>query len=94
MDRSSPSVARSTSAVSAALIHRTSELTAEIYGLIVREIPQLRTDQRVLTLLEASVRETWPPCCTCCSQPMAGRGRLAATRLNMHSPTGQPISAT
>ena len=57
MDRSSPSVAQSTSAVSAALIPHTSEMTAEIYGLIVREIPQLRTDQRVLTLLEASVRE-------------------------------------
>src|SRR5690348_13480085 len=57
MDRSSPSVAQSTSAVSGALIPRTSELSAEIYGLIVREIPQLRSDKRILTLLEASVRE-------------------------------------
>ena len=57
MDRSSPSVAQSASAVSGALIPRTSELSAEIYALIVREIPQLRSDERVLTLLEASVRE-------------------------------------
>ena len=57
MDRSSPSVAHSASAVSGALIPRTSELSAEIYALIVREIPQLRSDERVLTLLEASVRE-------------------------------------
>jgi DNA-binding PucR family transcriptional regulator len=57
MDRSSPSVAQSTSAVSGALIPRTSELSAEIYGLIVREIPQLRSDKRILALLEASVRE-------------------------------------
>ena len=57
MDRSSPSVAQSASAVAGALIPRTSELSAEIYGLIVREIPQLRGDKRVLTLLEASVTE-------------------------------------
>jgi DNA-binding PucR family transcriptional regulator len=33
------------------------ELSADIYQLIVREIPQLRSDQRVLELLEASVGE-------------------------------------
>jgi DNA-binding PucR family transcriptional regulator len=32
-------------------------MSADIYGLIVREIPQLRSDTRVLTLLEASVGE-------------------------------------
>ena len=32
-------------------------MCADIYGLIVREIPQLRGDKRVLTLLEASVWE-------------------------------------
>jgi len=32
-------------------------MSADIYGLIVREIPQLRGDKRVLTLLEASVGE-------------------------------------
>lgn len=32
-------------------------MSADIYGLIVREIPQLRGDKRVLTLLEASVAE-------------------------------------
>ena len=35
----------------------TAELSADIYGLVVREIPQLRTDRRVLALLEASVAE-------------------------------------
>ena len=32
-------------------------MSADIYGLVVREIPQLRTDRRVLALLEASVAE-------------------------------------
>jgi DNA-binding PucR family transcriptional regulator len=32
-------------------------MSADIYGLIVREIPQLRSDKRDLTLLEASVGE-------------------------------------
>jgi DNA-binding PucR family transcriptional regulator len=32
-------------------------MSADIYGLIVREIPQLRGDERVLTLLESSVAE-------------------------------------
>jgi hypothetical protein len=32
-------------------------MSADIYGLIVRQIPQLRGDKRVLTLLEASVGE-------------------------------------
>jgi len=32
-------------------------MSADIYRLIVREIPQLRNDQRVLALLEASVTE-------------------------------------
>jgi hypothetical protein len=57
MDRSDPSVAQSASAVSGALIPRSAELSAEIYGLIVREIPALRSDRLVLALLEASVRE-------------------------------------
>src|SRR5580692_6291937 len=57
MDRSSPSVAESTSAVAAALDPRAAEMSADIYGLIVREIPQLRSDKRVLALLESSVAE-------------------------------------
>src|SRR6266700_4003259 len=57
MDRSSPSAAESASAVSAALDPRAAEMSADIYGLIVREIPQLRGDKRVLALLEASVGE-------------------------------------
>ena len=57
MDRSSPSAAESASAVSAALDRRAAEMSADIYGLIVREIPQLHSDKRVLALLESSVAE-------------------------------------
>jgi hypothetical protein len=57
VDRSSPTVAQSAAEVSGALAPRTAELTADIYDLIVREIPQLRADRRVLALLEASVGE-------------------------------------
>jgi hypothetical protein len=57
MDRSSPSAAESAAAVSAALDPRAAEMSADIYGLIVAEIPQLRGDQRVLALLESSVAE-------------------------------------
>jgi len=57
VDRSSPSVAQSASDVSGALAPRAAEISADIYQLIVREIPQLRGDKRVLTLLEASVGE-------------------------------------
>src|SRR5216683_7823328 len=57
MDRSSPSAAESASAVSAALDPRAAEVSVDIYDLIVRGIPQLRSDKRVLSLLEASVAE-------------------------------------
>jgi len=57
MDRSSPSAAESVAEVCAALVPRTAEMSADIYELIVREIPQLRSDKRVLELLEASVAE-------------------------------------
>jgi DNA-binding PucR family transcriptional regulator len=57
MDSSRPSAAESASAVCAALDPRCAEMSADIYGLIVREIPQLRGDERVLTLLESSVAE-------------------------------------
>ena len=57
VDRSSPSVAQSAADVSGALTPRAAEISADIYRLIVREIPQLRGDKRVLALLEASVEE-------------------------------------
>jgi DNA-binding PucR family transcriptional regulator len=57
VDRASPSVAEYAAGVSGALAPRSAELSADIYQLIVRDIPQLRTDRRVLTLLEASVAE-------------------------------------
>ena len=57
MDGSSQSAADSVSEVSGALVPRTAEMSRDIYELIVRDIPQLRDDKRVLTLLEASVGE-------------------------------------
>ncbi len=57
MDRSNPSVAQRATDVSGALTPRTAELATDIYDLIVREIPQLRGDKQVMTLLEASVEE-------------------------------------
>jgi hypothetical protein len=57
MDRSSAPVVQSASDVSSSLTPRTAEMSADVYGLIVREIPQLRGDRRVLALLEASVAE-------------------------------------
>ena len=57
MNRSNPSAAESASEVSAALVPRSAELAADIYRLIVQEIPALRGDRRVLALLEASVAE-------------------------------------
>jgi len=57
MDRSSPSAAESAAETSGALTSRTAEMSDDIYRLIVQEIPQLRGDKRVLTLLEASVGE-------------------------------------
>jgi hypothetical protein len=57
VDRSSPSVAQRAADVSGALAPRSAELSADIYDLILREIPQLRRDMRILALLEASVTE-------------------------------------
>jgi hypothetical protein len=57
MGTSSPTAAESAAGVAGALVSRTAEVSADVYQLIVREIPQLNTDSRVLTLLEASVRE-------------------------------------
>jgi DNA-binding PucR family transcriptional regulator len=57
MDTSGPSVIQSASEVAGALAPRTAEVSADVYDLIVRQIPQLRSDSRVLALLEASVGE-------------------------------------
>src|SRR6185437_4715060 len=57
MNRSNPSAAESASQVSAALVPRAADVAADIYRLIVQEIPALRGDQRVQALLEASVAE-------------------------------------
>ena len=57
VDSSSPSAAGQSALVGDALVARTAEISADVYRLIVQEIPQLRTDARVLKLLEASVDE-------------------------------------
>jgi len=57
VDSSSPSAAEHSAEVGGALVPRTAEMSADIYALIVHEIPQLRSDRRVLKLLEASVGE-------------------------------------
>jgi len=57
VDMEGPTVAQHAADVAGALAPHTAELSADIYELIVRDIPQLRADSRVLTLLEASVAE-------------------------------------
>jgi hypothetical protein len=57
VERAGPTVAQHAADVSGALAPHTAELSSDIYELIVREIPQLRSDSRVLTLREASVAE-------------------------------------
>jgi hypothetical protein len=57
MNRSNPSAAESASEVSAALVPRAADVAADIYRLIVQEIPALRGDERMQALLEASVAE-------------------------------------
>lgn len=57
MDSSSSAAAEHSAEVGGALNPRSAEISADIYQLIVREIPQVRGDTRVLKLLEASVGE-------------------------------------
>jgi hypothetical protein len=57
VDQAAPTVAQHAADAAGALGPHTAELSADIYALIVREIPQLHTDGRVLILLEASVTE-------------------------------------
>ena len=57
MDTSGPAVIESASEVSAALGPRAAEVASDITALIIREIPQLHADSRVLALLDASVSE-------------------------------------
>ena len=57
MDRSSSFAVESASAVAAALAPREAQISADVYQLIVREIPQLGRDQRIQAVLQASVAE-------------------------------------
>ena len=51
------SAAETVSAVAAALAPREAQISADVYQLIVREIPQLGRDQRIQAVLQASVAE-------------------------------------
>ena len=57
MDLMSPSVAEQVADVAGALAPRGAALSADVYALIVREIPQLRADRQGLTLLDTGVSE-------------------------------------
>jgi hypothetical protein len=57
VERASLALVQHIAEVAGALAPRTAELSADIYELILRKIPQLHTDRRVLTLLDASVAE-------------------------------------
>jgi hypothetical protein len=57
MDLMSPSVAEQVADVAGALAPRGAEVSADVYDLIVREIPQLRADRQGLTLLDTGVGE-------------------------------------
>jgi len=51
------SAAESVSVVATALVPREAQISADVYQLIVREIPQLGRDQRIQAVLQASVAE-------------------------------------
>jgi DNA-binding PucR family transcriptional regulator len=55
VDIDRPAVADVMADISAALTPQITELSGEVYDVIVREIPELRADQPVLTLLASSV---------------------------------------
>ena len=57
MDLRSPSVAEHVAELAGALAPQGAELSADVYDLILREIPQLRLDRQGLTLLDAGVSE-------------------------------------
>ena len=57
MDLISPSVAEHVADVASALAPQGAEMSADVYDLIVREIPQLRADRHGLTLLDTGVTE-------------------------------------
>jgi hypothetical protein len=55
MDIDRPAVAELLAEVAAAVGRRASAVSADVYEVIVREIPQLRDDKPVLALLASSV---------------------------------------
>jgi hypothetical protein len=57
MDLMSPSVAEHVADVAEALAPQGAAMSADVYDLLVREIPQLRADRHGLTLLDAGVTE-------------------------------------
>jgi PucR C-terminal helix-turn-helix domain/GGDEF-like domain len=57
VDGTSPPAAAGAPGIPDALVSNVPELSADVYDLIVQEIPELRGDNRILGLLEASVGE-------------------------------------
>ena len=60
MDR--PAVAELIANVAAAVARRVAAVREDVYETIIREIPQLRDDQPVLTLLASSVDSNVDTC--------------------------------
>ena len=62
MDNDRPAVTELMAGVSAALTPRGTDLSTDVYEVILREIPQLRADRPLLTLLAASVDDNIATC--------------------------------
>jgi hypothetical protein len=62
VDIDRPAVAELLAEVTAAVSRRASEVSADVYEVIVREIPQLRDDKPVLALLASSVDSNVDTC--------------------------------
>jgi len=83
VDSSSPAAAEHSAEVGGALVPRTAQISADIYQLIVREIPQVSGDTRVLKLLEASVGENVATALHVIQHGMAAAGRYLNLRLRI-----------
>jgi hypothetical protein len=67
VDMEGPAVAGLMADVAAAVSRRAAEVSEDVYEVILREIPELRDDKSVLTLLASSVTAMWAPACRSCS---------------------------
>src|ERR1700719_813371 len=62
VDMDGPAVAELVADVAAAVSRRAAAVSGEVYEVILREIPELRDDKSVLTLLASSVHSTVGTC--------------------------------